>query len=112
MRSLFVIYSEWIWGPLTGNLPEIRLRGFFYQGTTFRKNQPEVSQKVVSILRVLTVLMSVRCYCDVQWCVRTVLLWCYCDVTVVFSDVSVPSEDVHPHLGRITMRNEDFFRWE
>ena len=50
------IRSEWIWDPLTRNLTEIRLRGFLYQGTIVQKNQPEVSEKVVSISRVLNVI--------------------------------------------------------
>ena len=44
------------WGPMTRNLTEIGLRGFLYQGTIVRQNQPEVSKKVVSISRVLIVL--------------------------------------------------------
>ena len=53
-RSPVIIHSQWIWDPLTRNLREIRLRGFLYQGTNVRKNQPVVSEKVVSISRVLT----------------------------------------------------------
>ena len=53
-RSYVIIRSEWIWDLLTRNLTEIRLRDFLYQGTMFKKNQPEVSAKVVSISRVLT----------------------------------------------------------
>ena len=46
------------WDPQIGNLTEIRLRGFLYEGTIFqKKNQPEVSKKVVSILWVLTVYL-------------------------------------------------------
>ena len=42
------------------NLPKIRLRSFLYEGTISQKNQPGVSHKVVSILRVLTVIQF--CY--------------------------------------------------
>ena len=55
MRYSVIIHFEWICNPVIGNLPEIRLRDFLYQGTIFGKNQPEVSKKVVFILRVLTV---------------------------------------------------------
>ena len=48
-RSSVIIHSEWIWDPLTRNRKEIRLTGFSYQGTIFQKNQPGVSEKVVSI---------------------------------------------------------------
>ena len=37
---------------------EIRRKGILYQGTIVRKNQPEVSKKVVSISRVLTVFAT------------------------------------------------------
>ena len=57
-RSSVIIQSWLIWGPLKRNFKEIRLRGFLYQGTIIRKNQPGVSEKVVSISRVLTVLNS------------------------------------------------------
>ena len=56
IRSLVVIHFKWIWDPLIGNLPEIRLRDFLYQGAIFRKNRAEVSEKKVSILRVFTAL--------------------------------------------------------
>ena len=45
----------YIWDRPIRSLPKIRLRSFLYEGTVFQKNQPEVSYKVVSILRVLTV---------------------------------------------------------
>ena len=41
-----------------GNFPKIRLRSFLYEGTISKKNQSEVSYKVVSFLRVLTVIDS------------------------------------------------------
>ena len=46
----------YIWDPPIRNLLKIRLRSFLYEGTISKKNQPEVSCKVVSILRVLTVV--------------------------------------------------------
>ena len=50
----------YIWDPPIGNLPKIRPRSFLYEGTISQKNQPEVSYKVVFILRALTVIFS---YC-------------------------------------------------
>ena len=55
-KSSIIIHREHIQDPLIRNLPKISLRGFLYHGEIFRKNQPEVSKKVVSILPVLTVL--------------------------------------------------------
>ena len=46
----------YIWDPPIRNLPKIRLISFLYEGTISQKNQPEVSYKVVSILRVLAAL--------------------------------------------------------
>ena len=45
----------YIWDPPIRNLPKIRLRSFLHEGTISENNQPEVSYKVVSIMRVLTV---------------------------------------------------------
>ena len=54
--GILLSLPEWIWGPLTRNLIEVRLRGFLHQGTIFRQNQPKVSKKVVSISWVLTIV--------------------------------------------------------
>ena len=48
----------YVWGLPIRSLPKIRLRSFLYEGTISQKNQPQVSYKVGSILRVVTVLDS------------------------------------------------------
>ena len=58
--SSAIIYSEWIWGPLTRNLTEIIRRGFFFENAMFQKNQSEVPIQVVSISRVLTVFIFMQ----------------------------------------------------
>ena len=49
----------YIWDPPVRKLPKIRLRSFLYEGTISQKNKPEVSYKVVSKLRVLTVAIFI-----------------------------------------------------
>ena len=46
---------SFIYDPPIRKLPEIRLRSFLCQGTISKENQPGVSYKVISILRVLSV---------------------------------------------------------
>ena len=43
-QKVLSYYMLWVdLGPLTRNFTEIRLRGFLFQGTIIRKNQPQVS---------------------------------------------------------------------
>ena len=56
----------YIWDPPIRNLSKIILRSFLYEGTISQKNQPEVSYKVVSILRVLlyVIFFALDSYCN------------------------------------------------